>query len=54
MEKGKPWRRSIWIGYTGWGFDGKITGISPFGELLVEREGKQRAYGHGEISLKIP
>ena len=35
-------------------FDGKITGISPFGELLVEREGKQRAYGHGEISLKIP
>jgi len=35
-------------------FDGKIKGISPYGELLVEREGKRIAYGHGEISLKIP
>lgn len=35
-------------------FDGRITGISPFGELQVEREGKLDAYGHGEIRLKIP
>jgi len=34
-------------------FDGKIVGVSPYGELLVEREGKVAAYGHGDISLKI-
>jgi BirA family biotin operon repressor/biotin-[acetyl-CoA-carboxylase] ligase len=35
-------------------FEGKIKGVSPYGELQVEREGKLAAYGHGEISLKIP
>jgi len=34
-------------------FDGIIKGVSPFGELLVERKRKLAAYGHGEISLKI-
>lgn len=34
-------------------FDGRIKGVSPYGELLVEKDGKLAAYGHGEISLKI-
>ena len=45
--------RSVFLA-VGEEFDGTIRGVSLFGELLVEREGKLTAYGHGEISLKIP
>ena len=33
-------------------FNGIIRGVSDFGELLVERDGKTGSYCHGEISLK--
>jgi len=32
-------------------FEGIIRGLSEYGELLVEREGELRPYGHGEIAL---
>lgn len=34
-------------------FEGIIRGINDFGELLVERDGEIRAYGHGDIGMKL-
>lgn len=34
-------------------FEGIIRGIDDFGELLVERDGEIRAYGHGNIGMKL-
>ena len=34
-------------------FEGIIRGVNEFGELLVERQGKIRAYGHGSIGMKM-
>jgi len=33
-------------------FEGRIRGVSLYGEIMVERDGKVSPYGHGEISLK--
>ena len=33
--------------------EGIIRGVNEFGELLVEREGQLRSYGHGEITLIV-
>ena len=34
-------------------FEGIIRGINDFGELLVERDGEVRAYGHGSIGMNL-
>lgn len=34
-------------------FEGIIKGVNDFGELLVERDGKIRAYGHGSIGMRL-
>lgn len=34
-------------------FEGMISGISEYGELMVEKEGELLIYGHGEISLLV-
>jgi len=35
-------------------FQGMIRGVSEYGELLVESEGKIKSFAHQEISLKVP
>ena len=34
-------------------FEGIIRGTNDFGELMVERDGEIRAYGHGNIGMKL-
>ena len=34
-------------------FEGIIGGVNDFGELLVERDGRTRAYGHGSIGMSL-
>jgi BirA family biotin operon repressor/biotin-[acetyl-CoA-carboxylase] ligase len=34
-------------------FEGSIRGVNDFGELLVERKGELRSYGHGSINMEL-
>jgi len=44
--------QSSWFEAGGDSFEGIIRGVSPYGELQVESQGRLATFGHGEIILK--